>query len=240
MDHERESLRRLRLRRVTILAALDDARLDELVSDCEWTEIPSGHAIIVQDDPSDRVAFLVEGEAATTVTASDGREVAYEQITSPQLVGEIAALDGGQRSSTVIADADCVVAWLDGAAFRDLMGSEPTVALAVCRRLCGTARYLMDRLYNTQLVPMNDRILMELVKVAQKHSADGVSANVLSAPTHSELAHRAGTHREAVTKLIAILRKEGILAGSRRTLVVPDIPALENKIESELRHRGVT
>lgn len=232
MDTDILTMQRLRLREIVALEALDDSELESLARRCEWKELGPGEAIIIQDDQTDGVFFLCSGTAITTILSSDGREVAYERIPCGEVIGEIAALDGGPRSSYVMAETGCVVAVLPGEAFRTLVTTNAQICMAIYKRLCRTSRYLMNRLYNSQLVSMKDRIVMEVLKEAHQQAPGSNVVELASPPTHAELARRAGTHREAVTKHIASLRQAGLLGGARRQIIIPDLAALEATLES--------
>jgi CRP/FNR family transcriptional regulator, cyclic AMP receptor protein len=60
-------------------------------------------------------------------------------------------------------------------------------------------------------------------------AADG--AVIRPAPTHSEMASRISTHREAVTRELSRLRSLGIIARQGRTLRVNDLARLEAMVE---------
>ncbi len=92
-------------------------------------EVDRGHVLVQEGRPGDEAFVLVSGGAEVVV---DGRRVA--RIEPGELFGEIAPMDGGPRSATVIATASSRVAVLDRRATQELL-QRPGVGLGVAARL---------------------------------------------------------------------------------------------------------
>jgi DNA-binding Lrp family transcriptional regulator len=76
---------------------------------------------------------------------------------------------------------------------------------------------------------VRNRVHAELVRLARDHG--GSEALIRPAPTHSEIASRISTHREAVTRELSRLEGLGIIAREGRTLRVKDLARLEAMVE---------
>jgi CRP/FNR family transcriptional regulator, cyclic AMP receptor protein len=62
-------------------------------------------------------------------------------------------------------------------------------------------------------------------------SQDGRTARLRPPPKHADIASRLLTHREAVSRLLSDLRKEGLVERVRGELVFRDIPRLREFAE---------
>ncbi|HEY8276660.1 MAG TPA: helix-turn-helix domain-containing protein, partial [Methyloceanibacter sp.] len=69
-------------------------------------------------------------------------------------------------------------------------------------------------------------IQAELLRLANLAPQEGNSARVASAPTHSEIASRISTHREAVTRELNRLARLGLIERKGNALVVKDVRRL--------------
>ena len=95
-------------------------------------EVGRGHVLVHEGRPGDEAFVLVSGHADVIVA---GRRVA--QIGPGELFGEIAPMDGGPRSATVITTAPSRVAVLDRSMTQELL-RRPDVGLGMAARLAGT------------------------------------------------------------------------------------------------------
>ena len=72
-------------------------------------------------------------------------------------------------------------------------------------------RALTTRVYEFSTLAVKNRIQAELLRLARLASGDGKRARVAPAPTHSEIASRVATHREAVTRELNRLARLGLI-----------------------------
>lgn len=196
---------------------------------------PNG-MVISQDEPT-RDAFLVlSGRAQVTIYSDDGKMVSYRQIGPGSIFGEIAAIDGGRRSASVVALDDLVVGVLVEARFRAIVSELPEFAWALLEHLATQSRAMTARIYEFSTMLVRDRLIEELLRLAAEAPAPAVDAGqpaafpgareIAPAPTHFDLAARISTHREAVSREMSKFAKLGIVVKRAGGLVVRDIEAL--------------
>ena len=73
---------------------------------------------------------------------------------------------------------------------------------------------------------MSNRIHAELLRLAKIGAKDGSGARISPAPTHTEIASRVSTHREAVTRELVRLSKIGLIERDKNVLVIKDVKRL--------------
>jgi CRP/FNR family cyclic AMP-dependent transcriptional regulator len=111
-----------------------------LRSIAEVTWIPSfREGATILKEGSSGSSFLVILEGSAKVVRS-GRTIA--RLAAGDFFGEISLLDPGPRTASVIAELPTICLELGGAAFRDILAREPSLAMKVMREL---ARRLRDR-----------------------------------------------------------------------------------------------
>jgi hypothetical protein len=97
--------------------------------------------------------------------------------------------------------------------------NHPSVMLAVLHHLTARIRELTERVFEFSTLAVRNRVHAELVRLAREHGG-GKQAVIRPAPTHSEMASRISTHREAVTRELSRLHELGIIAREGRALRV--------------------
>lgn len=135
------------LEKVGLLAGLPASSLDQIERHCVWRRYEPGQAILNYLDRSDEVFFILEGGARVLLYSQAGQVVSFRDLGPGDTFGEISAIDGGPRSASVAAQTACLIAFMSGAAFREVLQSEPILAQALLRQQVGTIRRLTSRVH---------------------------------------------------------------------------------------------
>jgi len=117
----------------------------------------------------------------------------------------------------VVCVTDALVAAMPAELFREVLGSNASVSVAVLRRLTGIARTMSQRVIEFSTLPVRHRVHAELLRLARIDTADRThrDATIVPAPTHAEIASRISTHREAVSREVAELTRQAGRAARR-------------------------
>lgn len=183
-----------------------------------------GRTLLATGAASSDVYCLTKGHARIVLHSPGGREVSVRELEPGAVFGELAALDGGPRSASVIARGAVEMSVMARADFLSCLDSSPEAALWLARRLGAEVRRLTERVFELSALNTAARLHSELLRLARSIAPD----NVLSpAPTHEELANRIGSHREAVTREIRRLVSQGALATAPRRLTFLDLGKLQ-------------
>lgn len=218
------------LEKVAVFSGLPAELLARIQKRCTWRNYEPGESIVDYLDTSDDVFFIGAGEARASIYSMAGKAVTFTDLGPGDMFGEYAAIDGARRSATIEARTKCRVASMSGAAFRELLQQEPVVMLALLRQFVGKIRMLTTRVYEFSALAVNNRIQAELLRLARLAPQEGKSARITAAPTHSEIASRISTHREAVTRELNRLSRLGIIERRGGALVVKDVNRLAEMV----------
>ncbi|PAX06995.1 Crp/Fnr family transcriptional regulator [Sphingomonas lenta] len=184
-----------------------------------------GRLLLNVGAPSTSVHLVLEGRVQVVVCSGHGGEVILRDLAAGDLFGELSAIDGRPRSTSIVALGDCTVASIPGPAFRDAACATPEGALWLARRLTAQVRGLTERILELNTLRVPARLHCELLRLSTDDPETG-GRTIDPAPTHADLAARVGTHREAVTRELRWLAGRNILAQHRRRIEITDVPAL--------------
>lgn len=191
--------------------------------------LPAGQALIGEGMRSDEVYFIISGQLTVSVLSFGGWETVFREMGPGELVGEIAAIDGGERSASVMVRSDSELAVLTAPQFRAFLAEVPRAGLWLAQQLAVRVRNLSDRAFEMASLPVAGRLIAELLRLAGATKGD--SRAVPRMPTHAELAARIGTHRETVTRELRSLTKSGLIRQQGRALELPSVAALQGLIQ---------
>lgn len=189
--------------------------------------------VIAQDDASADVYFVLKGLAVAAIYSEDGKRVSYRDIGEGAIFGELSAIDGAPRSATVMAQGSLTVGWMPGPEFRRFIETDPGFMWAMMRYMGRQVRDMTGRIFEYSTMPVRDRLIHELIRMAEAASEDGTTAAVRPAPTHADLATRISSHREAVSREMSALSKRKLVVRGNGAYRFADIEALRRFSEGE-------
>jgi CRP/FNR family transcriptional regulator, cyclic AMP receptor protein len=186
--------------------------------------------IICAEGTSTRDVFLIcTGLVQFSLLSSHGREVILREMPPGRIFGELAAVDHRPRSASAVAKEDCQLAHMTGDDFIAFLGEVPQAGLWMVQQLAALLRDMTERTFAIATLPVATRIHAELIRLSTipngaMHSGD--MCTIARMPTHVDLAARVGTHREAVSRELGALAKEGIVQQVGRQLHILSVRRL--------------
>ena len=230
MSRSHPAQARQSLKEIALFASLPPDTLARIQKHCAWCLYEPGEPIVDYLDTSTDVHFIAAGEARASIYSVGGKAVIYCDLGPGEMFGELAAIDGAPRSTSIEARTRCVVASVSAAAFWEILRSEPVVAQALLRYFVTKIRQLTTRVYEFSALAVSNRIQAEILRLAGSAPRQGKIAHIGAAPTHAELASRTSTHREAVSRELNRLSRIGIIERRGRILIVKDIDRLATMV----------
>ena len=212
---------------VKIFGGLPADAMRRVVSKAAWRECTAGERIIERRETGQEVYFIIEGNARVLNFAASGRVISFASLGPGAYFGELSAIDGQPRSATVVAQAKCVLAIVEGEEFRRLLISFPQISIALLRRLSRIVRGSNERIGDLSSLSAAQRVCLEILRLAQPDPVMGHNWVVYPLPTQANIASRIGTTRETVARMISRLAAEGIVERKSKSLYIRDRDRLE-------------
>ncbi len=221
------------LSQVSIFAHLEPERLQPLTGKLRPRRYARGEVIFHQDDPGDRMHIILEGSVKISVTSEDGREKNLALFKPGECFGEMALLDGSNRSATATAMEALETLVLMRDDFQDFLTENPQVAADITNLLSQRLRNVNQMLVDTAFLDVPTRVAKQLLALAAGDAGDAEPAEPRVVPLgQEELASLVGASRETVSRALTSYRRMGILTTSHRRIVINDWKALERMASS--------
>ncbi|HSH89169.1 MAG TPA: Crp/Fnr family transcriptional regulator [Ramlibacter sp.] len=226
------------LGQVVLLQDVPRERLEVLARECSWYRYAKGAEVIAQETTGRDVFFIASGAVRVRTYSTAGRQVSFRDVETGAIVGDIAAVDGGPRSTDVTALVESTLAALPAGAFMRLLHELPVVQERYLLYLTGLVRRLTERVTELSTLDVSHRVQSELLRLARQSGSQGNVASIDPAPTHAEIADQVSTRREQVTRELSALAKRGLLEKKGTSLVVTDLYELERLLGESSLDRG--
>ncbi|HEY2778318.1 MAG TPA: cyclic nucleotide-binding domain-containing protein [Gaiellaceae bacterium] len=123
------------LAEVPLFSSLSTRHLRHVAALAKIRRFHDGAVMMRAGDAGDAMYVLLDGRA--TARVSRGRAVGIEMGA---FVGELALLDDGPRTATVVANGPVIALSVTRAGFRKLLRSEPSIAVAIAEELARRLR----------------------------------------------------------------------------------------------------
>ena len=175
------------IRSCDVFRQANENTIASLIANSRLVNFVKNRQIVGQADPSTDVYLVVDGIVRAKSYSEKGKEVSYLDIKPGELFGEFSAQ-----------------------IFRDSILGDPNTAMALIELLIEKNRALTERIHEFGTMAVRFRVQSELLRLAEAVSDDDAESVSFDIPTHSELANRVCTHREAVTKELNYLASFGL------------------------------
>lgn len=219
------------LRGFPVFQNLSASALAVVAAGCSVRDYRAGETVVAHHDTTFDVFLLLSGRAQVNLYSFDGQKVGYHDMAAGVMFGEISAVDGLPRSTSVEARGRCRIAVLPRSRFLAMIEECPGFAVAVSCHLASQVRRLTVRVYEFSTMAVRQRLRAELLRHAVLKEGTGDAAVIDPMPTHAELACRISTHREAVSREMTWLDTNGLAIKRGRSLFIPSLTRLRSLVE---------
>ena len=181
------------LTRVRIFANLNGKQLQSLPDKLQPRRYQRGEVIFHEDDPADRMHIVVDGRVKISIASEDGRERDIALFQSGDCFGEMALLDGSNRSATATAvDAtETMVLFRQG--FLDLLGENSELVADVNTMLVQRLSNVNQMLGDMVFLDVPTRVAKQLLALAETYAEDAKPGDQIVVPLgQDELARLVG------------------------------------------------
>ncbi len=220
------------LSRTTIFSGLTENELKFLAQHAVLRRFSPGELVFSEGEPCSGMYVVESGHVRIFKSSANGREQVLNIEGPGSSVAELPVFDGGNYPASVSAVDEAALLFVSKQDFQALCLAHPQVALKVLRVVGARLRKLVGIIEELSFTTVRHRLASFLVRLAQqgKRTAQGIEVTLPS--SNQELAAQIGTVRELVSRNLSRLQAEGLIRLEGRSVVVPDLKALEAVLAS--------
>lgn len=224
MKHGNEEAQRL-LGACSLFSGLsaDERRL--LLTRAILREFSAGQIIFSMGSPGNSMMAVLSGSIRISIPSSSGKEIVLAILQPGEVFGEIALLDGKERTADARAMTDCQLAILQRSDVLALLERHPSAWLKVVEVLCERLRRTDQQISELALLQLPIRLAKALLRLAEGSptSTRGIEIQL----SQRELGNFVGATRESVNKCLGEWQRAGILRVEENVIVLTDRSSLD-------------
>jgi len=227
-------IKRNALSKTALFNSLTPTELEHLAIMSKLLTIDPQQVLFMKGDAGDRLFIVIKGIVRISSMSADGRETTLNLMGAGQMFGEIAVLDGGQRT----ADATAVdVTELLAIERRDLFAfleRHPKCCIRMLANCAERLRWISGLLEDANYLDLSARLAKRLLLLARmfgRSVAEGIRIDIRL--SQQDLATHMNVTRESVNKMIHAWEQDGLVKTGRGWVVVRNELALEDLANTE-------
>lgn len=220
------------LKNNTFLGGLPDAALDTVILRGHVKHYSKGETICHRGDPGDSVMMILNGRVKITNINSDGKEIVLNFLGVGDLSGEIAVLDGKERTANAVALENSELFVVYARDLLPVLAAHPEVMLEIMQILCEKLR-AASAIIEDNTLEMRARVAKGLLRLAQqigRTSRDGIRLDLTV--SQSELGNYLGLSRANVSRQLSQLKIANVLRIQGAQLLIVDEKGLTDIAEA--------
>lgn len=194
-----------------LLRDLPQAHFDRLLALMTLQTWPSGKLVFQRGDPGSFMAFIVQGRVQLCLLNPSGREVMLRQVGPGEVLGEIAVIDGGDRSADARVTEPTTAMILTRPAFQAVIDEVPELYGAIARYLCAALRNTNHQMESIALYDLQARLARFFLMARGGRIEVGPRFRVEVPYTQGELSALLGASRPKINHALQALQAEGAI-----------------------------
>lgn len=214
-----------------LFGKLNPSEIDSLVSYTRLERYTTGREVFAKGSPGQSLMAVLRGSIKISSLSDEGKEIVFGIINAGEIFGEIAVLDGEERSADATAMTDCELLVLNRRDFLHLLETRADLCMILLRILCRRLRQTSEQVEDVMFRHLESRVAKALLQLAESVGLHGLqSASVELHVSQRELGNMAGGSRESVNKILQNRHRQGLIDLGKASVLIRDLEALRRLI----------
>jgi CRP-like cAMP-binding protein len=213
-----------------LFAGLQPEELDEILRDATEQRCAHGQTIFQRGDPGTSLVIVLDGQVRISACSADGKEVTLVILGQGEVFGEIAVIDGRERTADATAIGRCRLLLLDRRDLLPFLERHPCVAVRLLQILCARMRNATNACQNLALLDVPVRLAQLLRQLAEaKGETVGRGRRLKLRLSQRELGNLIGASRESVNKHLRAWEAEGLISIDHGRIILHEPERIERQ-----------
>ncbi|MDP2300838.1 MAG: Crp/Fnr family transcriptional regulator [Ignavibacteria bacterium] len=217
------------LKYVPIFTGLNSGTLSKIAQLGKLLSFPTESLILMEHETGSALFVIAKGSVKVSRVSEDGREVILTILQESDFFGEMAILDGLNRSANVTAMEEVEIFMIQRTDFLDLLYNHPEVSIALLQELTKRLRAADMKIKSLSLKDAEGKVATVILQLADDigRIRQG-KVEIERLPLQNDLANMAGTSRETISRTLHSFAKRGYIELEGTRLIIPNYEAFRD------------
>jgi CRP/FNR family transcriptional regulator len=226
-----ETKRIAALQRTTLFGSLTREQVADVAQRAIEIHLRKGEMLFLSGEAAKGLFVVIRGKIRAFQQDEDGREQVMHVDAAGAVLGDVPVFDDGPYPASAISEVDADVLFIEKSDVRGLCVKHPSLAVAALKLLAAKVRKHAKLVEALSLHEVGQRLALFLLTEVQSasFSAQGPMSFRLRLSNH-EIASRIGSVRDVVSRSLARLKHEGLIAMEDREVTILDLERLKRYV----------
>jgi CRP-like cAMP-binding protein len=187
----------------------------------------AGETIFLMGSMGDSLMAVLSGSVRISVPSPDGKEIVLAIIPPREVFGEIALLDGKERTADARAIGACSLALLERRDVLSFLNNHPKVWPKMVEVLCARLRNTDQHIAEIALLELPARLAKALLRLSNGENGPANRGALQIQLSQRELGNMCGASRESINKCLRGWQRRGIVQVEEGAVTVTNRTALD-------------
>jgi CRP-like cAMP-binding protein len=211
-----------------LFSRLTDDEANAVLAHANIARHREGAQIFAKGDPGNSMMAVLTGEVMIRSPSLDGRQVVLSVVREGEVFGELALLDGKDRSADATANVASELLVVERRDFMALLQRRPDLCIQLLQVLCERIRKTDEQVEDLVFLDLESRIAKALVRLVGEQRSGQAKNKEPEAIRISQraLGEMVGASRESVNKHLQDWKRAGVIALEKGRILIRDAAAL--------------
>ncbi len=216
------------LQRTPLFGCLTEKELADIAQRASALRLQKGEVLFICGEQAKGLFVVVNGKIRVFQQNAGGREQVMHVDTAGAVIGEVAVFDDGPYPASAVSELDAELLFIDKNDMHRFCAKYPALALRALRLMAARVRrhaQLVEALSFQDVEHRLAAFFLSEVRHAGTPAQGRIALHLFL--SNQEIASRIGSVRDVVSRTIARMKHNGLIAMNGRTLIIPDLQALK-------------
>jgi CRP/FNR family cyclic AMP-dependent transcriptional regulator len=214
-----------------LFGKLSASEIDALISYSRVERYPAGREIFAKGLRGQSLMAVLRGSVKISSLSESGREIVFTIFNAGEIFGEIAILDGDERSADATALTDCELLVLNRRDILPVLENRADLCMILLKVLCRKLRLTTEQVEDVIFRHLESRVAKALVQFAECVGLHAVgSPSIELHVSQRELGNMAAGSRESVNKQLQAWHRQGLIDLGKSSIMIRDVEAIKRLI----------
>lgn len=220
------------LRKMPVFEDLEPQELSMIAKITVYRRFNKDEVIFTEGSQGEGFHFIRSGRIKILKSSADGREHILNILGTGEVFAEVLLFNAMPYPATALALEAAEVGMIRNRELEALLLDYPRIAVHIIRVMSRKLQYIQSRIKILALADSQTKVAQTLGYLAGRYGQQQeTDPHIVIEINRQDLADMAGTTRETVSRVLRVLKDEGVVRDEERKLVIMDIRRLKEYYE---------
>ena len=216
-----------------LLRHLPETALDRIVRETKSVHYNADDIIFRKGDSAETMMVIVKGVVRVSSPSTGGDDVTFAKLADGDVFGEIALIDGHERSANADAAEETEILEVHRSSFVPILLENPELCIDLLKIVCSRIRHTNALLEDFSYLDLRYRLAKRLMYLSNGGLSSDAGVNISIRVSKEDLIAMMGVDRSVVENELIIWSDLGLITNETGWVTVNDVDKLAKIVSQD-------